>query len=1299
MVRVTRLWSVLTLTVLAPLAAAGVTVVKTANPAGPVAPGETIQYTVTISNPSNFDRAITSFYDLVPENTSYLSGSLTLSPFTPDSLWYHQGQIFNTGDLHLPANGSTTIRFRVQVGLAPPGGVIENTALTNFGASNTASNGLAAGPLLYAQLDVDPPGVVTPGELLTYTLTIINYGFGAAAGTQVLAPVPSLADFEPGSVQVTGATGIFGHHAPSDSVRTDAAGLAIAARRVATLQYAVRVDGSLPDDVQIDHTAQVDGIPTNTVTNFTATLSDYVDLTDVPGNVVVTDPSPFDLTGFALAGCDFDNDGKGDLVIGDHLGNDEGTRSGVVHIVYGGFGLSGQVTLPSGGAATTQIRPPQGTTWFGFSLAAGDFTGDGVDDLLIGAPGTQGAGPGQAFLVAGGGFAEVIDLEVTPPRSVISGAGLMALGWNGAAADFNGDGQVDLVSGAPNFQVAGEFRGLVVVIPGGPALPASISLGAAPAGTSAIIGDAADGGVANTPQSVAAGDVNGDGRDDLLLGAPFGDTAAGVDSGRLYVVFGSADPVGLDLSGDPQTGFHQVDSHFPQGQMGYSVTAGDVNGDGFAEMGIGAPQASWLLTPGDVLFSNAGVAFLVRGGTGAGRGSSTLDAFPGRVATIFGANSLDRLGWSCVMGDVNGDGFDDFLTGAPRGTNFSLERGGVAYLLLGSDFIQEQYLLPFAPTQVLQFFSDAGSEAAFTSVAMGDLNSDGYDDLFLGDVIFDPTAPGVTDGDETHVFLGRPRAPRLVFAVAGEFGNTDLALQAGEQLILQFDQAVDVQEGLLQSGDFFLTNGGATLGSQAQLRANPNDPTQVVITLGPGFGNLNISGVDPGTSTRLDVGSSIRPGLIRGRRNRLVAEDTGFINFDDRGVDIVWTLSGAATPVTPGAGGQVGVSDNADRNRPDFAYTRHGLNVPPGAIGSTTQFRIGRPPETLAGLDLRNAVTVRTSAPVTGFNQPVTLRLQYRDEDLVFTPGGVEALFRVYQVVNDTGADPLGLGGAPVRRLASGQTLRLVPGTQTIDTGSNTVTVTIDSLSPAGTSDTPGTFATIPVNPVEERLFHIGPSSGDTVTLQAGAVIQPGPAGAYTLHQIEIPGYTAVSPGAPGSTRVRLRAASLFERAHSTVPAANTFPVQSGAVFAVETQSAGGGPIAFAAPVNVRVQYIARTAPTDTDVCDFSGTPGQPALMRTVQSNYDLTNGTNFQYVDRPQTVNLGEGTVTVEGLTNLTGPSGVSLIGAVVDTRVTAITTERLIQYLLGQTALSLAERNGADRNSDGRVDAADLVRQINGP
>ena len=180
----------------------------------------------------------------------------------------------------------------------------------------------------------------------------------------------------------------------------------------------------------------------------------------------------------------------------------------------------------------------------------------------------------------------------------------------------------------------------------------------------------------------SAGDVNGDGFDDILIGAPNADPNGNYKAGESYVVFGSGNPFNpsLNLSSLDGTNGFVINGSDLLDQLGSSVSsAGDVNGDGFDDILIGA---SWADPNGNTRAGESYVVFGSSSGFGSSLDLSSLDKNDGFV--INGIKEYNQSGSSVSSaGDVNGDGFDDILIGAERGDPNGNSYAGESYVVFG----------------------------------------------------------------------------------------------------------------------------------------------------------------------------------------------------------------------------------------------------------------------------------------------------------------------------------------------------------------------------------------------------------------------------------------------------------------------------------------------------------------------------------------------------------------------------------------------------------------------------------------
>lgn len=298
-----------------------------------------------------------------------------------------------------------------------------------------------------------------------------------------------------------------------------------------------------------------------------------------------------------------------------------------------------------------------------------------------------------------------------------------------------------------------------------------------------------------------AGDVNGDGFDDIIVGArlanPFTNgrsspSDAGDEAGESYVVFGSSDPMDLDAANlDGTNGFTIAQTpnenrSFDDDLLGISVSGiGDVNADGLDDVVVGAYRAG----AGDD--RNAGESYVVFGrneGFDARVDPATLDGSNGFVIT--GIDREDLAGSSVSeAGDVNGDGLDDFIVGAqgvnPDTVNFGFLSIGASYVIFGSnsDFSDT---LSLATLDGSNGFAIQGANIRYgTGTAVGeagDVNGDGFDDVVIGASYASPDS--IENAGASYVIFGSdsPEARLNLATLDSSEGFAVLGTVAGGRL-------------------------------------------------------------------------------------------------------------------------------------------------------------------------------------------------------------------------------------------------------------------------------------------------------------------------------------------------------------------------------------------------------------------------------------------------------------------------------------------------------------------------------------
>jgi hypothetical protein len=475
-------------------------------------------------------------------------------------------------------------------------------------------------------------------------------------------------------------------------------------------------------------------------------------------------------TASGMVAGDFNGDGAMDVLLAasqaDGPANGR-TDAGEVYLFLGPFQAGDERDAGQGQEALTVYGADPGDQ-LGRAMAAGDVNGDGFDDLVLSAPFADGLDEkrpdsGQVHILFGslemGQEAREIDLAATSSDVTIYGADAGDLaGFAIATADVHGDGIADLILGAlwaDGPDNARSRAGDIYVISGAPAPPPQLDL-AAEDGTAVIFGAQPDDRLGET---VATGDVNGDGVDDLILPAPFasGPQNAREAAGETYVIFGPP-PTEVDIArGQQDITIVGVDAG---DQLGHSLGSADFDGDGMADILLAAVSADGL----DNLARLAGEAAVVFGTDQAGL---QVDVAAGDAASlIYAANAGDRLGRSAAVGHINDDRLADLLIAAPGDDGFEQGRinVGAIYIIFGSSSL---------PAAI--FLADGAGDLIIEGLDEGDI---------LGTEVFATPALLAQDMD------GDGRDEVLVSAPRGD-GPDDGRQDAGEGYIVFLETALD----------------------------------------------------------------------------------------------------------------------------------------------------------------------------------------------------------------------------------------------------------------------------------------------------------------------------------------------------------------------------------------------------------------------------------------------------------------------------------------------------------------------------
>ena len=472
--------------------------------------------------------------------------------------------------------------------------------------------------------------------------------------------------------------------------------------------------------------------------------------------------------GAAASGIgDLNGDGLADFIVGAPAMSRGGdSRVGACFVVFGRTtGFPAQFDLATlDGSNGFQLLGTGAFAQTGQAVSfAGDVNGDGLDDLLIGAPsasfgGVQGTGAAYVVWGRNTGFPATLDLATLDGTTgfTIPGPGQSdqlgsAVAW---AGDVNHDGIDDLLVSSFSASPGGEINaGMVYVVMGRSlGFGATVDLstldgqnGFAIPGLSA--GDYTGSAVSGT------GDLNGDGIDDFAIGAPRAVPGNRTNAGKVYVVFGrdTAFPASLDLASLNGTNGFVMEGNGPNDFIGEQLDrAGDVNQDGRPALLMGTPRGT---IGGSVFDGMAHVVYARDTPFPASWELFNLDGSNGFAMPSPQGSALMGASVSGI-GDLNGDGIADFAIGAPNLTFGGNNPVGGGYVVMGRaagfPAVFDLATLSGPDGFVIQGEAAFG-ETGETVSGIGDINGDGYDDFIIG-------GANVAGSGRAYVVFGRDAA-------------------------------------------------------------------------------------------------------------------------------------------------------------------------------------------------------------------------------------------------------------------------------------------------------------------------------------------------------------------------------------------------------------------------------------------------------------------------------------------------------------------------------------------------------------
>lgn len=511
---------------------------------------------------------------------------------------------------------------------------------------------------------------------------------------------------------------------------------------------------------------------------------------DVPG---VSESN--DRFGTAVVVADFTRDGIGDVVVGSPGENVSGfDEAGSITLLTGApreFWLTDTNTRTTPTASASQAGAMAGSLEagdeFGAALAAGDFDGNGTMELAVGAPGEaigskDDAGVVTVVPIDALGLFDAASRAFAQSTAGIQGAAEAGdrLGASLAVGDFNGDGRDDLAAGVPGEDIGSKVdAGAVAVLYGSSGGISASGNDFFSQSTSGVDGAAEAGD--RFGEALAAGDVDGDGFDDLIIGVPGEDIGSTVDAGAIAVLYGTSQ--GLTTAGDRS--IHQASPNIEgageaDDRFGSALASADLDLDGYDDIVVGGPGED----VGSAV--DAGAIWVLPGSASGPRSDNDRVITQATSGVKGGAEAGDEFGAAVAVGDVTGSVHEDVLVGVPgEGIGSDDDAGAIAVLPGSSSGVTATGDLALhAASSGIPGAAEPGDRFGH-ALAAGDLNGDEDADLVIGT----PEEDLGSAVDSGAILTVDPRSP-IPWVTSDQADDT-----SGDQIHVLYVLPADADEG------------------------------------------------------------------------------------------------------------------------------------------------------------------------------------------------------------------------------------------------------------------------------------------------------------------------------------------------------------------------------------------------------------------------------------------------------------------------------------------------------------------------